>query len=684
MDRIRNLRDEDGRTDELVTSTSGGVFGTQYLAGEPPAAHLSEAEQPQYALRNKKAGVRITEDDDERTQRPDGDYQALAIVTDCRALFLIGHSSGDHVEAVAYDEIVEARTESSGFLKSVLTLETVDGDQYRFACRGDVSEVVAFVDGTAQTWANASRLVDEASNSVETGRELLAAGKFVDARNSLADVPQHVSVARERISSVGEGAAEMLESRLSDLLDSYQRLKREIAAAKGARHHAAAQEAWKTDHDFERAAAEYRQGATEYERALETAGTEPADETLQSRLKGLIKEQEVLRVAPTADAEAARTAALEAEDPDEAATEWETALACYREAVTLDWGERERGFLIERERARERASEATTNAIEARIEAGEKWVAAGDRIARNDRRPAAKQAYEQARDHFERAREIADELAPERTGDIEAHLDALEKRQHGGTVPSIDPDETTLSVAAVADHLDGPDQRKPAIRAVDTGEPADTGAAASQPSDQVSEADNATPAIRRHGDAPESEDTVEDPTASERTAPERTPEPVVNRTSYVEPTAGDEEPTQPATDATPATIREGLADRDEETLTELVATLWAEDGWSTTVFSAATETVYDILAMRERDGEDERLLLWTVHRPDGEPVGPTVVRQCATTRDSSQGADRATLVTTGTLTGGARTRAEELDVTVVDGEELAAKLLAAGLADRVV
>lgn len=707
MDRIRDLTESDGRTDELVTSASGGLFDTQYLSEDPPATYLKPYEQPQYALRNKKSGVSIGEADNDRTQRPDGDHQALAIVTDCRVLCLVGHARGDHSESIRHDEIVEARAEKSGFMKSVLLVEAVDGEQFRFACRGDVSDVAAFVDDAAQTWANASRLIDEASDLLEASREYLDAGAFTDARDVLADVSQKVSTARERVSAVGDGATEALESRASELIDQLRQLEREIAATKGAHHHAAAQDAWKTDHDFERAAEEYEQGAAEYERALAAAGTVPPDETLQLRLKGLVKEREVLRAAPMADAKAAREVAMATDDPDEAAAEWETALTCYREAVTLDWGERERGFVVERDRARERAGEATTEAIEAYVEAGETWATAGDKIVRNGREREARQAYDRAEDHFERAREIARELTPERIDDIAALLDALDKRRTGEEVPPTDAAEATLSVAAVADQLsetaqhdrdrspagDDPttdgdaemtataaDEPTPAIRRVDASPAADSSLTAEiHPTARIDGSVGRKSAIRPHTESDSNETTEQDRAEAEGPALDSPSSAITERETSAET---DNEPTPSATESTADSLVATLRELDEATLTELVAELWEASGWSTTVFSATTETVYDIVALRDCDGEDERLLLWTVQRPDDGALDGTVVRRCATTRDSSRGADQATLVTTGTLTRGARTTADELDVTVVDGEELADRLVAAGHADR--
>ena len=734
MDRIRDLTDTDGRTDDLMTNTSGGLFDSQYLSGTPPASYLESYEQPQYVLRNKKTGVEIERETGTDAHSPDSDYQSLAVVTDCRVFFLLGRASGDHIDSVQHDEIVEARTESGGLLTSTLTLETVADGRFRFPCRGDVSDVATYVDEAAQAWATASRLIDEASDHIDTSRASLDAGAFGEARNVLANVAEKVTTARDRVSAVGSGATAALESRASRLIDRLHRLEGEIAAMKGAHHHAAAQEAWKTDHDFERAAREYERGADEYERALAADGETPSDEALQLRLKGLLREREVLRAAPMADARAAREVAMATDDTERAATEWETALTCYREAATLDWGARDREFFVERERARQRAGEATTEAIDAHVQAGQEWVGAGDKIVRNGRQTEARQAYERARTHFETARTISRELAPDRLGDIEDVLTALERRQAGEVVPSVDPTESTLSVDAVADHLSGDQRRQstertsaqstdtakdtptPAIRRV-ASDPTATIERAS-PSARIDETRDATPAVHRRtgsettgtdtddeatdtdDEATDTDQTVADvepiterqthidtderETATTAGSPTESSGGVATRETVVEtehvatPTGTETPPDTPATEEIVAALRE----LDERALTELVADVWDAKGWSTTVFSATTNAVYDVVALRERDGEGERLLLWTVHRPDDGTLGATIVRRCATTRDSSRGADSATLVTTGTLTTAARASAEKLDVAVVDGTDLAKELRATGLLAR--
>jgi hypothetical protein len=738
MDRIRDLTDTDGRDDELLTSTSGGVFDTQYLSGEPPASSLKPSEQPQYVLRNKKSGVKRTGEGTESAHSPDGDYQALAVVTDCRVCFFIGHADGDWVESVDHDEIVEARAESRGFMTSALLVERVDGQCVRFPCRGDVSAVAAYVDDAAQTWATASRLIDEANGRLDASRESLDEGEFADARRVLADVSDDIESARNHVSMVGDGAAAELESRANGPVERLRQLEGEIAATKGAHHHALAQEAWKTDHDFERAAREYERGAKGYERALASDGETPPEEALQLRLKGLLRERAILRAAPMADARAAREVALATDDSEEAATQWETALTCYREAATLDWGEHDGEFFVKRERARERAGEAATEALDAHIEAGQEWITAGDKIVRNGRQREAGQAYERAGDHFHTAREIARELQPSRLDEIDEQLRALETREDGEVVSIAEPDEPTLSVDTVTAELTGDDRHvrtaKGATRAPETDDGSDTTptpaiqrvtsataestTATPGPSDRLDGSVEYTPAIRRRPPDNEAHTPASDPDAAttetptdERAEPVETPvdgsqRAVSERETLVK---ADDEPQAASGPEQESTVTgETLADAGQNTpvaegettnvsaddlhtaleeldgtgLAELVADLWEAQGWSTTVFSAQTQAVYDVLAFRTRDGKEERLLLWTAHRPDGGTVGETVIRRCATTRDSSRGADGATLVTTGTLTTAARQQASDREVTVVDRDALLERLVSAGLAEQ--
>jgi tetratricopeptide (TPR) repeat protein len=722
MARIYDLTDEDTIEGTILTATSGGLLGSQYLADGPPASHLDEHEQPQYIVRNKEGGVTITRESTVETIAPGDEYQALAIVTDVRVVFVIGADGGDQVRSVQFADVAEARVGSSGLLTSNLRVVTTDGEVWTFPVRGDPSGVAAYVDNAAQTWANASRLVDEAEERIDRSREHFEADRLDRARNVLAEVPGRLDLGEERIAAVGEGARESMIQRTRPLRDRIGQLRREIAAMKGGQHHANAHTAWKQDHDFEAAARQYDMAVAEYERALEAGGQTPTADQLASRLEGARKEREILRIAPMADAKAAWELATEADDPETAAEEWEAALACYREAVTLDWGTGEWGFEVQRDLAQERAIEATDESIDAHVEAGQEWLIAADRIAASGRRTEARQAYERARDHFSNAHDIATELRPDRVEGLADSLETVDDRLSGKVVPGTVPQKETLSVEAVADLLgEIPDRRRTRHR--DSVEHANRGASdastsessAEQTAKSVDSTDSSdpTPAIRPVDSETTRSTPAMDaptPTASESsetsdTDSESGPTPAIHRvdeqsespagTTSTENSQSTAETGHPgesdASDAAEGAPETGdaaaqedksdplssLRAMDESAFTDLVADVLAVDGWSTTVFSSTASTVYDIVAIRG----DERQLVWTIHRPDGGALGATIVRRCATSRDRSERTDKATIVTTGTLSNAASRRAGELDVTVIDSEELVERATEADLLD---
>lgn len=99
--------------------------------------------------------------------KPGRDYQALTVVTDVRVVFLVGTGTGDVARTVSHDEIVTIRADSEEMFKRKLQMETVDDDRWTFYIRGDASEVADYIDDAAQTWTNASRLVDGARRALD-------------------------------------------------------------------------------------------------------------------------------------------------------------------------------------------------------------------------------------------------------------------------------------------------------------------------------------------------------------------------------------------------------------------------------------------------------------------------------------------------------------------------------------
>ncbi|MEF8815011.1 MAG: restriction endonuclease [Halovenus sp.] len=677
MANVINLIDEGTNHESLQRTGSNGFFGGQYLSDGPLSTYLVEGETPRYLVRNKKSGLRIVEESGTEHVKPDDDRQALALVTDMRLLVAVGKTTGDEIRSLSLVDVVEASAEDSGFLETTLAVETLDGTTWRFPFRGDVSEVATDIDDIAQVRANANRLLDDVERQIELTQRFVANGNHADAAEALSGAGETIGTARQRIREVGGRAAREIDKRAAPLRPELDALRRQIAAGRGGSAHASAQAAWEA-REYERAAEAYNTAIEAYERALEQDGERPPREALVSRVSGAVRERELLRVAPRIDADATRRRARATTDPEDAADIWTVALDSYRDMLGLHWPGEDRSFVVDRDLIREQTTAVADDAIEDHSQAGESWLTAGDELAVEGRKAQADQVYERAREQFQRALALAREVRPDWTDELESSLEAVETRLEGH-YPSEVPEDEPLSVeelqGARSDEPEDDDRGDGGDRSVltrireqkqrDSSPPA--GVAEESEDDDASawraglgQSDSAGTSTANGGG-----DTRQEP-AEQRTERSGT----VGDGTGTAP-GGANRPDSPATD--PAGAEDERVRRlralDEQAFTEFVASVWSSQGYTTTVFSATKKAVYDIVAVRQ--DPEKRLLLWTAHPPDGGSLGSTAVERCATARDSNQGADGATLVTSGRLTDAARARAAELDVTVVDCDDFA-------------
>jgi tetratricopeptide (TPR) repeat protein len=631
MDTIVDLRTHDG-SHELLTETavSGRIRTEAILGGEPLSTYLDDGETPQFVLRNKKSGVEVEQGETVTALEPDDSYQALAVVTDTRVLFAVGNDRGDKTGEVQLADIVQAKSEDSGFRSTALVLETLDERTWSFPCRGDTAAVASYVDDIAQTWASAERRADEVETQLTDARELLQDGEYEAANETISGVKSTLETIIQDLQSLGPAAAEHGRERAETLAQSVLELQGPLRAQLAAKAHAQAQEAW-DEGEYERAVNAYDRAITGYEQALDRESG-PSSEQLTDRLRGAIRERELLRVAPLVAADTARRQARELDEPETAATQWEDVLSKYRRVLDLEWPG-EKSFVATPQRLREQAAAAAEDAIDDYYEAGRRRLGSADEFSVDGRERRAEVLYERAREQFEQARQLATEAHPDRVSELDAAIETVESRLDGN---------------APTEHL--PVEELP-ITEVDQGdgEPAET------------------------DDEPTAERAYDDSSVLGRIQSQKTGDRDTDAN-------GDRQQSEdePLTDAE---IRQQLRELDQDRFTEFVADLWAAQGWSTTVFSTTNQVVYDIVAMREKP-EQRRLLLWTEHRADDEQIGPRTIERCATARDSSQGADSATLVTNALLRTAAKQRAEGLDVTVIDGSDLVELVRFEGFLDR--
>lgn len=734
MSRIIDLTDTSEDTEILTsTSTSGGLLGGgEMLATDPLEAYLYEHETPKYALRNKKAGLEIETPGGTEHAQPSDDYQAVALITDLRLLFVVGNDGGDEMLEVPLLDVIEAKSTSEGFRKSALLVITEADETWQFACTEDVSDVASTVDEMAYIWANAQRLLDEAEEQLTEAEQRLTRREVSEARGELGDAQSKIETAVRRIAEVGPAAQRQVESRARTLADWLIDVERMLSADEAAKSHRDAQHAW-GEQAYEDAAAAYEAAIDSYRIALSKDGPTPTDDTLQSRLDGALQERELLRVAPLMDADTARRAAIDTEDPEQAASAWEQALDGYRDVLTLEWGKERRDFAADKEKIQEQTVAIADDAIEDHMRAGRQWIQSADTLAVDGHDTQARDVYERAREQFELAKQLAHEVLPETPDHIEDALALVDERL-SGAVPDTVPDDQPLETVAItgADLQDEADtaSRETPSQASSPGdstqtnpnsaatpghgeaghqappEKADartdgTGAASNTPGGASAESTPGTGAdrpARETDNLPATQSGTTQPGSTAEMPSETSAEPQSGATSesQAEPDESDdqqgsslldqiqeqkqqqstrvEETDQPQAESQPSPVESDdeiatdLKRLSDDQFDSLVAEVWDAQGWDTGVISVGATSTFDIIALREEPA-NERLGIWTIHEP-GDAVDASVVGDCIQARDDSRGADVATIITTAPVTTAGQSRADQNGIDIVDTAEL--------------
>lgn len=660
--------------DILQTTEADGLFGGTYLDGQPLGQYLDEDEQPKYVLRNKKSGVTI---DGERSLEPDSEFQAFALVTDLRIIFVVGKQGGDDSLTLRLPDIVEVSTES-GLRKSTLSIETLTDEVWLFPCSGDPAAVRQYLEEAAQIWANAARLLDDLEKALGVTEQELGADNPNAAREHLDGARETIETAVHRITEVGPAARTQISDRADELRDWLTDVERELAGADGAHAHSRAHSHWQHD-DYEAAAASYDQAIEAYQQALDIDGSAPTTESLQSRLRGAAAERELLRVGPIVDADSSRRRAMALADPEDAAGEWERALDLYHDLLGLDWGESDSEFVADRELIREQTTEIADDAISDHYEAGRQWLRSGDKLAVQGRDKQATQVYERAAEQFEQARRLASEVRPDWLDSAEDGIAATDARLDGDrpteAVPT-DPIEfdPTERVGEDGDsELGADDSAEATVEGMEGLSFHDSGSTATQSHEPTPSTESTPPQFEADGQHSES---VLDRIQAQKQADHSS-------------TASDaahhgESADSPGPSPTGSLDSGALQDRidsvDAAELRTLVARLWGAGRWNTSVLDGAGQAVYDVVAVAEE--ADERLLLWTV-AADAGPVDRKLIKQCATTVEDSQNSDTAVVVTTGSITPAARSEAKNSNVAIVGPDSLLDRLRDADLAGDV-
>lgn len=402
----------------------------EWLRERPPADHLESDESLRHVLTNRAVGVEREGDEETVQLAPGDDHGALAIVTDRRLLLLVGdcpEREGDVAMPIPHEVVTTAEAETET-LTERLVVETEADVAWAFTAReaGDAANAATFIADASDAWQAVEANLDAVEDARDRLENALEDDDWAAADEAIAD-------ARDGLGPMEAALADVAIDRLEEQVDPLAGEVDELAAL---RHRRAADtladEAEAALADFEYQAGHERlQDAAEHAEQA-AALVENEDEAIAdggATVAATVERIEDLRAdlgrRPLSDAAAHHQRAVETEDETERIDALEDAFACYRNAASLVAAP-DSPFEGDEAAAREDAVAVIEELLEARTEAAEKQRAAAEWEADTDHPKAAYELYVEARDHLDRAVDLAEEYPPGDPEELRATLEDVE------------------------------------------------------------------------------------------------------------------------------------------------------------------------------------------------------------------------------------------------------------------
>lgn len=123
-----------------------------------------------------------------------------------------------------------------------------------------------------------------------------------------------------------------------------------------------------------------------------------------------------------------------------------------------------------------------------------------------------------------------------------------------------------------------------------------------------------------------------------------------------------------------------MQNMDDFQFEHLVADLWEEQGWNTTVSQQSADAGIDVTATKTFP-YDEKALIQAKRYSEDTTVGSRKVQQYSALKQQEPGVDKVIIVTTGRFTSPAQRLGEQLNVKLIDGDDLMDLVYYLGCAD---
>jgi hypothetical protein len=434
MDSIINSYNPGGVSESVLTGTGeGGILSDGFLRERPLESYLGAEETPVFACSNAKQGVQRHHEDRNKHERirPGDGYRAFALATDSRLLFVIGDNEGapdgDRMISIPLAD-VELVDHSSGMLAGELVVVTSADVRWTFACRGNVDDMVDYLDVAAMTWTNVESRLDEARKRLVDASQHLESKAYDDAMNVVRDAMAATDAARRHEREFCDSGVHAMAARIEGTEQRIRDVRLDILRGRATHAIDAAERAWRAER-YDEAYEAYTDAHDDYLEIL--AVREPGfeeSEGLRDRLARVERNMTYLERAPVDRAERAHDRADDAETPGERAEALERALDQYRSALALDWGRDIKRFECDTDEIRDRIDSLARDVVAARQREAARHVEAANDHYDAGRDDAARDRYLDGRDALRAMLDTARELVPDATEDVSARIDAIEDR----------------------------------------------------------------------------------------------------------------------------------------------------------------------------------------------------------------------------------------------------------------
>lgn len=120
-------------------------------------------------------------------------------------------------------------------------------------------------------------------------------------------------------------------------------------------------------------------------------------------------------------------------------------------------------------------------------------------------------------------------------------------------------------------------------------------------------------------------------------------------------------------------LKSALQDMDNYDFEYFVAGLWKEMGWDTEVSQASVDAGIDVIATKERPYHQKKVIQ-AKRYSESTTVGGPDIQQYSSLKQQVPNADSVIVVTTSSFTNGAESRADELNVKLIGGDDIVAMI----------